>query len=245
VNPKSASLATFALALLAALAASASRATTIYWDGANAGWDNAANWSTVPNATTPDPAAIPSTNDTAYFSIEGDAGATVTLNGDQSAYGLAYRDLLSNNVKLEGGGTDRTLTIGPGGISSATAQINIIGSTTAGQFVNVVLSASQTWRGGTTGGSQLIVCNAVSREASDTVNRTLLLDVADNFQPTMTLAGTVSNGGVSGTLALWLTGFGIHSLSGINTHTGGTVLNGGQVNITPAAMPASGQRFSF
>lgn len=225
--------------LAAGLWAARTSADTIYWDGAIAGWDDVANWSTVSNATTPNPAAIPGANDTAYFSIDGDLGATAYLNGDQAAYGIVFREPGNNYIKLEGGGTDRTLTIGPGGIASLSWN-NTIGSATAGQNVNVQLNGSQTWRLDQTGGSILYVRNAISRKASDTSNRTLLLDVGNDFQPTINLYGDISNGGASGSLAVWLTGFGIHNWSGVNTHTGGTVINGGRVNLTPTSMPASG-----
>lgn len=144
------------------------------------------------------------------------------------------------NVTVQGGGTDRMLVIGTAGINAYNAHGYFIGSTTAGQKVDVRLYGSQTWRAGSSGGSQLAVRNTLSREASDTVNRTLLLDVGDTFQPAINLQGNISDGGASGTLAIWLTGFSFHTWTGVNTHTGGTIINGGRPSFTTTSFPTSG-----
>src|SRR5215207_4978351 len=76
--------------LLSLIAAHSADAAPLYWDGSSAGWDAAANWSTDPAATIPDPLLPPGALDTASFNITGVNTATVvSLNADQAALGLA------------------------------------------------------------------------------------------------------------------------------------------------------------
>ena len=212
-----------------------------YWDGANASWTTAANWSIDPDATTPDPVSPPGASDNAFFSISRDTdGATVSLNGDQSVLGLVY-GTTSGNIYLQGGGTDRTLTIGTGGITDiAPTSGTGIGDTTAGQKVNVLLNGSQLWKAGNSGGFVMYVHNAVSRLSSDTINRTLLLDIGTTYQGQIVMKGAISDGGASGTLGLWKIGPATLTLSGTNTFSGGLAISQGGLNVTPAALSSAG-----
>ncbi len=73
-----------------------------------------------------------------------------------------------------------------------------------------------------------------------------IMDVAGGGQDTLTVgngggggafSGMLQNG--SGTVALVKTGAGTEVLSGTNTYTGGTFLNGGILNFVPSALPHS------
>jgi autotransporter-associated beta strand protein len=229
--------------MVLALLANVSQAATIYWDGASAGWDSAANWSTAPDATTPNPDAVPGAGDIAFFSITNDTdGATVSLNGNQSVLGLGYR-AGGGNIVIQGNtsvSTDRTLTIGEGGINNVTAASGqTIGSTTAGQKVNVRLNGSQLWKSGTTGGAKLYIRNTVSRDAADTASRTLLLDIGTTYPQQIAMQDTISDGGASGTLGLWKIGPGQLTLNGANTFSGGMTISAGSVSATQGVLSAA------
>ena len=108
-----------ALLLLAAgltgSVASGLHAATLYWDGASAGWDAVANWSTASAATTPDPTVVPAGGDGVIFNILSVNGAeTVSLNAAQAVSSLTIAN--AGTTDLQGGGTNQTLTLGAGGI---------------------------------------------------------------------------------------------------------------------------------
>jgi autotransporter-associated beta strand protein len=133
------------LGCILASALPSAHAATLYWDGTSAGWDAVANWSTVASADNPDPAAVPGAADDVIFNIDPvDGAVTVGLNAAQSAQSLTFNN--TGTTALQGGGTDRTLALGAGGIlMDAAAGAATIGSATAGQGVAITLSASQTW----------------------------------------------------------------------------------------------------
>lgn len=128
-----------------AMTGAATQAAVIYWDGTSASWATVSNWSTVSNATTPDPLAIPGIGDDVVFNITTANGAkTITLDADQSANSLTFNN--TGTTVLTGGGTNRMLTLGSGGITVNTgAGAVTIGSATAGQQVNIALTATDTW----------------------------------------------------------------------------------------------------
>lgn len=142
------SLLETALGLGCILAASlhSANAAAIYWDGISAGWDSAANWSTVATADSPDPAAVPGAGDDATFNIDTvDGAAVVSLNAAQSVNSLAFNN--TGTTLLQGGGVaNQILTIGAGGITvDAAAGAVTIGSVTALQNVTTTIGATQTW----------------------------------------------------------------------------------------------------
>jgi len=135
-----------ALAVLALVAVQPAQAATIYWDGTNASWNTATNWSTASGADTPDPAAVPGSLDDAIFNITTVNGAeTITLDADQAAKSLTFNN--TGTTTLTAGGTARTLTLGIGGITIAsTAGAVTLGDGTAANDVLINLATgNQTW----------------------------------------------------------------------------------------------------
>lgn len=75
----------------------------------------------------------------------------VVFNDNASIAGLRLLSTATGGLTLRADGTaDRTLTIGSGGIRTlaGNSPAFTIGSTTAGQGLNVVLGANQEWRAG-------------------------------------------------------------------------------------------------
>lgn len=132
------------LAALTLLGSPGAMAADIYWDGSGTGWDTVGSWSTAGGATTPDPGAVPGSADIALFNISTvNTAQTVSLNAAQSALGLSFTS--SGTLVLQGGGTNRTLTLAGSGITKSGTGAVTIGSVTTGQQVALALSASQTW----------------------------------------------------------------------------------------------------
>ena len=121
-HPSSKSLVKRSIAAL--VASQSARADSLYWDGTGTGWEVVANWSTAAKAATPNPPAVPGAGDIAVFGISTIASGTpqtINLNALQSALGLVFGNFnpVSANVTtytLQGGGSDRTLTLGTSGI---------------------------------------------------------------------------------------------------------------------------------
>jgi autotransporter-associated beta strand protein len=195
-------------------------AATLYWDGTSAGWDAVANWSTVAGATTPDPAAVPGAADDVIFNIDPvDGNVTVGLNAAQSARSLTFNN--TGTTAVQGGGTDRTLALGAGGIlMDAAAGATTIGSATAGQAVTVTLTATQTWTNNSTanlsfgniftsaagiGLTKAGTGNVAMTNTANTTNIGGTLDVqagkflmsGDVTAAGLTGAGTIENGGAA------------------------------------------------
>ncbi len=207
------------------------RAATIYWNGTEATWASVTAWSTTAGAVLPTPGSVPGAADDVIFGISPLfwANQTVNLGADQSALSLSFTS--GGTTLLQGGGTNRSLTLGSGGISVAGgAGVVTIGSGTAGQNVALALNGNQTWTNNSvspTGASTLNVLNGVSRAATDTSSRTLTLD-GTGFT---NISGIIANGGASGTLALSKTGTGTLILSGANTFSGGVSLSAGTLRV--------------
>jgi fibronectin-binding autotransporter adhesin len=196
------------------------RSADIYWDGITGGWDVVTNWSTASGATTPDPAAVPGASDTAIFNITTANGdETISLNAAQAALGLVFNN--TGTTLLQGGGTNRVLTLGTGGIVvNAGAGAATIGSATAGQNVAITLGGAQTWSNNST--SLLTIANGVTNGAN-------LL--------TVTGSGNSSVLGVIGAGAggITKTGAGTLTLSGVNTYTGANTVSAGVLRATTSA----------
>ncbi len=133
------------LGLVLASSLSAVTAAPLYWDGVSAGWEGLGNWSTDAAAAMPDPLAIPGAADDVYFNIDPvDGAVTVNLNAARAARSLNFNN--TGTTTLLGGTANQALAIGAGGIIvDAAAGAVTLGSATAGQQVNVSLSAAQTW----------------------------------------------------------------------------------------------------
>ena len=179
------------LGCVLASTASVSHASTIYWDGVSAGWEAAANWSTAAGATTPDPAAIPAAADDVIFNIDTvDGAVTVGLNGNQAVNSLTFNN--TGTTLLQGGGTNRTLAIGAGGITmDAAAGAATIGSATAGQNVAVSLTATQTWTNNST--AALSIANPFTAGAGIGLTKAGSGDVAMTNAANTTNIGGVLN----------------------------------------------------
>ncbi|MDD5198531.1 MAG: autotransporter-associated beta strand repeat-containing protein [Terrimicrobiaceae bacterium] len=225
---------TFCLLAAATLAAIGAQAAPpyIYWNGAGTGWDLAADWSTSANAATPNPLAVPGSGDIAVFVASNITTAqTINLNGPQSALGLVFgnrENVAASAVTLQGGGTNQTLSLGASGIQSIPNALGAvtIGSTTAGQAVNISLTASQTWTNLNNLGLNIV--NNVSSTAPGT---TLTINSFSNVGGT-TFSGVISDG--TGTTALTIvngntTATGNVTLTGANTYTGATTIKEGTV----------------
>jgi hypothetical protein len=193
-------------------------AATLYWDGTSAGWDAVANWSTVAGAATPDPAAVPGAADDVIFNIDPvDGAVTVGLNAPQSAQSLVFNN--TGTTTLQGGGTDRTLALGSGGIQmNAGAGAATIGSATAGQAVLMTLTGTQTWTNNST--SPLSIGNIFTSAAGIGLTKAGTGDVA--------MTSVVNTTNIGGTLDIQAGRF---LMSGDITVAGltgaGTLENGG------------------
>ena len=243
-------VATMLVACLAILFAPASAcAADYFWTGSgatggNGTWSNVNNWSTVVSATTPRPSAGPTAADNVYFgTTNATALATVALTADAAAQSLTQFATMAGNLTISGNGgaTDRTLTIGSGGISQLANQSITLGSGSATNRVNMRLDGSQTWSGtATTGGALMTFRNGISRVAGDTTNRTLAFDFGTTYQQQINLNGVVADGGASGSLSIWNAGLGTLVLAGTNTYTGRTTISSGYLSLVANALPTSG-----
>ncbi len=156
-------------ALLGVTLAVAAQAATLYWDGTGNSWNHPGHWSTDPTATTPNPATAPGSSDIAVFNIDGVVGAqSVTLDADQAASKLTVQGTATGGVALTGGGTDRTLSLGTGGIEVLDgAGPVVIGSKAAGQGVVISMSGNQTWTNGCA--NAVIVQNGITAPGTQTL----------------------------------------------------------------------------
>ena len=142
------------------------KAAPLWWDnvgGTANDWGGAANWSTVVGGGTT-PGAIPGAADTATFNASSLTTAqTVNLNADRSLLGLIFGSGAA--VNLQGGGTNRVLTLGLDGIVKSGAGAVTVGSATTGQNVSILLGANQTWANNNNAGA-LTVLNGVTSNAA-------------------------------------------------------------------------------
>lgn len=157
------------LLTLAFVGAGGLQAATIYWDGTAGSWNTLTGWSTDANAATPDPVTIPGSSDTAVFNISTVSGPqSLTLDAPQAVTKLSLVGSASGGVTLLGGGTDRVLSIGSGGIEVTNgAGPLILGSSVSGQGVPVALTANQTWTNGSD--YPVIVNNAIGAAGAQTL----------------------------------------------------------------------------
>ncbi|MEI6674288.1 MAG: autotransporter-associated beta strand repeat-containing protein, partial [Verrucomicrobiota bacterium] len=219
-------------ALAAHCATHTAQAATLYWDGTGTDWNTSSDWSTAAGATTPNPGTVPGAADIVTFSISSvNSAQTVDLNGNQAALGLAFLDTTADTTLL-GGGTNRTLTLGTGGITvGSLAGAVILGSAADGQKVDILLAGAQTW----TNQNLLTLSNGVN-----TAGYILTLSGATG---TTTLDGVVTgSGGLTKTDVGTLTLTADNTYSGLTTISNGTLLlgaDGGATN-SPLGTTAAG-----
>lgn len=239
MNPSHMSLA---VAMIGCLFCANVLAATVYWDGSGGGWDTVGSWSTASGATTPDPDAVPGEGDDAVFNIATvNTAQTVSLNGDQSANSIT--NSTTGSVTFVGGGADRTLTLGAGGFARTGNAATAIGSPTAGQRVNVIVGADQTWLN-TVSGSDVAVSNAVAAAPTGdgTTTNILTLNAASKgfvFAGSGSAAALV-DGAAGRRLALVKNGSGAVTLYATNAYGGGTTLNAGTIILAAANALGSG-----
>jgi autotransporter-associated beta strand protein len=216
---------------VALAAATASAQTTWYWDnfgGTANDWQSVDNWSLDPSATTP-ATSLPDASGFAEFNATTRSTVqTVNANGNLSVLGINFVSPAA--VTLQGGGVNRTLTLGTGGITKSGTGVVTISSTTANQGVSVILGGVQTWTNNAAG--NLNVLNAVNNDGFG-----LTIDGAG----VTTLQGAVTGGG-----AVVKNGSGVLVFSSTaNTFSGGLTVNGGTAAIASAALAAGGTASSF
>jgi len=207
-----------------AMSFSTVRAADRYWanTAADGNWQTGGNWAGAADGS--GASGIPVALDDVYFSVSSlTAPQTVSLNGAVSLGSLRFTGT-SGAITLQGGGTNRTLTLANGLAVDAGAGAVTIGSATSGQNVAIAISGSQTWTNASA--NLLTIRNGVSSSVAGP--QTLTLGGAGNT----TLAGIVANG--SGTVSLTKTGAGTLELGGLNTYTGVTTISEGTLRGTIA-----------
>jgi autotransporter-associated beta strand protein len=224
----------FRLALLVAPLLAAwpqySRAAVIYWDNTGGGtanvWGDVANWSTVVGGGT-NPAAIPGAGDIATFSATPIVGTaqTVNLNADRTVQGLQFTSAVTTATTLQGGGTNRLLTIGASGITKAGTGAVTIGSGTAGQNVSPRLTADQTWANNNNTGVLTVNNGAQSSTAVDRI-----LTLGGSSTAANIVNGVIANNG-TGIMSINKIGTGTWILAGANTYTGAVTVNDGILQV--------------
>jgi fibronectin-binding autotransporter adhesin len=139
----------------------------IYWDGTGTTWNAVASWSTATAAVTPNPGAVPGVLDEAVFNISTvNTNQTVSLDANQSIRNLTFRS--TGTTLLQGGGTNRTLSL-YGNITLATgAGAVTIGNATSGQNASLSLFGSLSWTAAA--GTTLTVPNTMTRSNGATIS---------------------------------------------------------------------------
>jgi fibronectin-binding autotransporter adhesin len=134
---------------------------------------------------------------------------------------------LSGTAIVQLAGTD-TYT-GPITINGGTLQVSPTGALSAAAATNTLTMAS-----GTTfdlNGSSVTIASLSGAGVVDNKGATNAILTTGSANASPTFSGVIQNSGV-GTLALTKNGTGLLTLSGINTYTGGTVINAGGILIT-------------
>lgn len=141
------------------LQVSSTLAASFYWDNSaggtpetNPSWATNANWATTAaGGTNPSNSAIPGSNDDVFFNITTlTAAQTVNLVASRSAKSLTFSSTSTGGVTIKAnatGTTDRTLSLGHGGITMASTAgtVNLGTAPTTNGNVFISLTGSQTW----------------------------------------------------------------------------------------------------
>ena len=157
-------------ALAALLVSPVLPAADRWWDGGTGNWSGGSSgltkWSTVSNATTPDPTGAPGINDDLFFNIttaNASASTVSFANGARSAKSLTF-DTSGSSVFRAGGSSsvNQTLTLGAGGITvnSGAGAVTIGQTPSSYGTINVILSVDQTWTNN--GSNTLLIERAVT-----------------------------------------------------------------------------------
>ncbi len=139
------------LALLCLILASPRlSAANLYWDGVTpASWSAVDNWSTVPGATTPAPAAVPGAADNVFFNITTVNGAeAITLDANQSANSLTFSNTGTSTLTANATATTaRVLTNGVGGlfVDAAAGAVTLGATANTLGVLQFVIGANESW----------------------------------------------------------------------------------------------------
>ncbi|MBX3742961.1 MAG: autotransporter-associated beta strand repeat-containing protein [Akkermansiaceae bacterium] len=220
---------TAAVITLSAIPASA---VPYWWDGtaADNDWGNASNWSDSSTANA-NPTVVPGALDIANLTASGLTGPfNINLNGNRAVDGLATANL-GSLATLLGGNASSTLAVGGGGINHSSGGGLTIGSATAGQEVNLSLTANQKWTSSAAGTGQaaMIVNNTVSNGAAGGGTVTLTLG---GINQNAIINGAISN--ASGTINLIKADGGIWTLGNAANTVGTTQVNAGLLRLLNA-----------
>src|SRR5687768_2207240 len=206
-------------------------AANLYWDingtadGSSANTLAAGAW-TTPNVWNSDPTGgatgtlLPWSNangDTAIFSAGTNATGAFTVSGNATAGGLVIEE---GAVNLTG-----TLTLGAGPI---TVQSGATLVTNSSLRIATTAGSIYTLNGGT-----LRTTNATTAGSFVDIDSTIVLNGGGTIDYTVANALSIINPttGISGTGPLTKAGVGVIGLAGAATHTGGTVINEGELRI--------------
>ena len=191
------------------------------WNVDSAGsWDAAGNWTAgVPGSTTD------SNSDVATFSNTLTAARAVTVDATRYIGGISFGNtstkgftLSSGNLYLANGGTIQTLSANGAHTDTISASITILGDGGTASFT-----------AGATSSSSLLSIGNVTGAATGTNTTTLTLNGSNTGNNTIT--GVISDGAGGGKLALTKSGSGKWVLSGNNTYTGLTDVQGGTLSL--------------
>ena len=209
-----------------ALLPTTGKATSDIWDGSTDGvWSRNANWLTGP-------AIVPGFGDIATFNGAGngfttiDLGPGVTINrlvfdtATAAAYTIGAGAIGSQTLTLNnGGGIAVNATVTNNELINANVLLGDDGSAQAFDLINQSTAAGQ----------RLTIAGSLSG-SNGAGPKTLAIGGAGSIL----ISGVISNG-ATGTVTLTKNDGGILTLSGANTHTGGTTLNAGTLNVNNAA----------
>jgi len=201
--------------------------------GASASWNvNAAgNWATAGSWT---PAAAPGSTstdnaDVATFSFTLTAARTATVDtrfiggisfGNTSAFGYT---LSGGALNLNSGGVIQTLAADGAHTETISTPIKISGTS----------AATASFTGNATSATSLLSIGAVTGSATTGNTTTLTLNGTNTGANAIT--GVIGNGTGGGSLAITKSAAGLWTLSGANTYTGVTTINGGILQFAKTA----------
>jgi fibronectin-binding autotransporter adhesin len=216
---------------------------SLEWFGNGTSAGGSGSWSSLGATWSPDGGTTVGTWDPARRAIFGTAGGTVTVQGSgiSAASGLEFTadgyTVTGGTLSLTGGAAaDNTVTVAAGNAATIASRIQTTAGLTKAGPGRLVLSGTNSFSGGTTvSGGTLQVGNGTTGSltgdvAIETGGRLV-------FDPGAT---TTFAGGVSGTGLVEKAGSGSLTLSGANSHTGGTRLEAGSLTAAGGTAFGSG-----